>query len=65
MKYAAEIGSGAMVYVRSFITVGSDVQKLIEGIHSHIYSMEVVYWLGYFSTYAGDKMIALTFAWGE
>jgi hypothetical protein len=32
MKYAAEMGSGAMIYVPSFIKIGSDIQKLIEGI---------------------------------
>jgi hypothetical protein len=31
MKYAAEIGSGAMKYILSFIRVGSGIQKLIEG----------------------------------
>jgi hypothetical protein len=31
MKYAAEMGSGAMIYVPSFIKIGSVVRKLIGG----------------------------------
>jgi hypothetical protein len=30
-----EIGSGAVIYVPSFIKIGSGIQKLIEGIHTH------------------------------
>jgi hypothetical protein len=29
MKYAVEMGSGAMTYIQSFIKVGSGIQKLI------------------------------------
>jgi hypothetical protein len=29
MKYAAEMGSGAMIYIPSFIKIGSAIQKLI------------------------------------
>jgi hypothetical protein len=35
MKYAVEIVSGAMIYRPSFIKTGSDIQKLIGGIHRH------------------------------
>jgi hypothetical protein len=28
MKYAAEMGSGAMIYIPSFIKIGSGIQKL-------------------------------------
>jgi hypothetical protein len=31
MKYAVEMGSGAMVYIPSYIKIGSSVQKLIGG----------------------------------
>jgi hypothetical protein len=31
MKYAFEMGSGAMIYIPSFIKIGSGSQKLIEG----------------------------------
>jgi hypothetical protein len=31
MKYDIEMGSGAMIYVPSFIKIGSGIQKLIEG----------------------------------
>jgi hypothetical protein len=31
MKYATEMGSGAMIGIRSFIKIGSGIQKLIGG----------------------------------
>jgi hypothetical protein len=31
MKYAVEMGSGAMIYVPSFIKIGSGIRKLIGG----------------------------------
>jgi hypothetical protein len=31
MKYAAESGSGAMIYVPSLMKIGSSIQKLIKG----------------------------------
>jgi hypothetical protein len=31
MKYAFEMGSGAMIYIPSFIKIGSGIQKLIGG----------------------------------
>jgi hypothetical protein len=33
MKYAVEMGSGAMIYIPSFIKIGSGFQKLTRGIH--------------------------------
>jgi hypothetical protein len=34
MKYAVEMGSGAMVYIPSFIKIGSGIETLIgRGIH--------------------------------
>jgi hypothetical protein len=35
VKYATEMGSGAMMYIPSFIQTGSGIQKLIRGIHRH------------------------------
>jgi hypothetical protein len=35
MKYTVEMGSVAMIYVPSFIKIGSGIQKLIGGIHRH------------------------------
>jgi hypothetical protein len=35
MKYTVEMGSGVMIYVPSFIKIGSGIQKLIGGIHRH------------------------------
>jgi hypothetical protein len=32
------MGSGAVIYVPSFIKIGSDVQKLIRGIHRHTHT---------------------------
>jgi hypothetical protein len=32
MKYAVEMGSGAMIYIPSFIKNDSDIQNLIGGV---------------------------------
>jgi hypothetical protein len=34
MKYAVEIGSGAVIYITSFIKISSVIQMLIGGIHT-------------------------------
>jgi hypothetical protein len=36
MKYAVEMGSVAVIYIPSFIKIGSGILKLIEGIHRYI-----------------------------
>jgi hypothetical protein len=41
MKYAAEMGSGAMIYIPSFIKTDSGIPKLIVGIHRHGDSMMI------------------------
>jgi hypothetical protein len=41
MENAVEIDSGAMIYIPSFIKIGSGIQKLIRGIHRHTDSMEI------------------------
>jgi hypothetical protein len=33
MKYAVKMGSGAMIYIPSFMKIGSGIQKLIGGTH--------------------------------
>jgi hypothetical protein len=33
MKYAVEMGSVFMIYIQSFIRIGSGIKKLIEEIH--------------------------------
>jgi hypothetical protein len=33
MKYAVDMGSGAMIYISSFKKIGSGIQKLMGGIH--------------------------------
>jgi hypothetical protein len=35
MKYCVEMGSGAMIYIPSFIKIGSGIQKLIGGEAIH------------------------------
>jgi hypothetical protein len=36
MKYTMEMGSGAVIYIPSFIKIGSGIQKLIRGdIQTH------------------------------
>jgi hypothetical protein len=34
MKYAVHMGSGAVIYIPSFIEIGSGIQKLIGGGHT-------------------------------
>jgi hypothetical protein len=42
MKYTVELGSGAMMYILSFIKIGSAIPKLMgEGIDRHTDSMEI------------------------
>jgi hypothetical protein len=41
MKYAIGMGSGAMIYIPSFINIGSGIQKLIRGIQRHTDSMMI------------------------
>jgi hypothetical protein len=41
MKCAVEMGSGAMVYIPSFIKTASGIQKLIGGIYRHTDRMEI------------------------
>jgi autotransporter-associated beta strand protein len=40
MKYVVDMGSGAMIYIPSFIKIGSGIQKLI-GTHTHTGSMVI------------------------
>jgi hypothetical protein len=40
MKYAVEIGSGAVIHIPSLIKFGSDIQKL-KGVHRHTDSIEI------------------------
>jgi hypothetical protein len=41
MKYAVEMGSVAMIYIPSFIKIGSGIQKLLKGIARHMDRMEI------------------------
>jgi hypothetical protein len=42
MKYADELGSGAIIYIPSFIEIGSGIQTLTGGIRRYTYSMEII-----------------------
>jgi hypothetical protein len=35
MKQAADMGSSAMIYISSFIKIGSGIQNLLRGLHIH------------------------------
>jgi hypothetical protein len=41
MKYADETDSGYMIYIPSFIKIGSEIRKSKRGIHRYTYSMEI------------------------
>jgi hypothetical protein len=41
VKYAVEMGSGAMIHIPSFMETGSGIQNVIVGIHRYADSMEV------------------------
>jgi hypothetical protein len=42
MKYAVEMGSGAMIYIPSFIKISFAIQKFMgAGIHRHTDSMVI------------------------
>jgi hypothetical protein len=41
MKYAAETGSGVVIYIQSFIKTGSGIRKFIGIIHRHKDSMVI------------------------
>jgi hypothetical protein len=41
MKYSIKMGSGAIIYMPRFITIGSGNQKLLGGIHRHPDNMEI------------------------
>jgi hypothetical protein len=47
MKYSVEICSVTMIYIPSFIKIGSGIQKLMGMIHRYTDSMEIT--LAYFT----------------
>jgi hypothetical protein len=49
MKYAVEMGLGAMVYIADFIKIGSAIQKLIRKIHRYTDSMQIALACFFFS----------------
>jgi hypothetical protein len=48
MKYAAEMGSAAMIYIPEFIKISSEIQKLTGGIHMHTDRMVIAKFFVYF-----------------
>jgi hypothetical protein len=44
MKYAVDMGSDAMIYIPSFIEIGSTIQKLIRGIQRHTHTHTHTAW---------------------
>jgi hypothetical protein len=51
MKYAVELGSGAMIYIPGFIKIGSGIQKLMGGIHRETYTDTQTAWIGHEPTF--------------
>jgi hypothetical protein len=50
MKYAVEMGSGAMIYIPSFIKIGSGIQKLREkDLQTHRQNGDRINLLSFFS----------------
>jgi hypothetical protein len=45
MKYPVEMGSGAMIYISSFIKICSGIQKLTGEIHRHTDSIDYFHFL--------------------
>jgi hypothetical protein len=41
MKHAVEMGSGAMMYISSFIKIASGIHNLVWGIQRHTDSMVI------------------------
>jgi hypothetical protein len=41
MECAADMGSGAMIYIPRFMKTGSGIQKLVGRTHRHTDSMEI------------------------
>jgi hypothetical protein len=61
MKYTIEMGSGAMIYIPSFIKIGSSIQKLIGGIHRHRQQGDLIYLLLFFQNKeSGQKVLTVT-----
>jgi hypothetical protein len=45
MKYVTDMGSGTMIYILSFIKIGSGIRKLIRGIHRHTDTKRALWFL--------------------
>jgi hypothetical protein len=67
MEYAAEMGSRAVIYVPSFIKIGSGIQKWVSGgftdtqtaWRSHKYTLDKKFWeilIAYFPWYNTDRI---------
>jgi hypothetical protein len=61
MKYAVEMGSGYMMYIPSFIKIGSTVRKLMRGggIYRHIDSRDCIRLRSFFQNKESRLIIML------
>jgi hypothetical protein len=48
MKYAVEMGSGAMTYIPSFINIGSSIHKLMGDMQTQRQHGDLFYFYFYF-----------------
>jgi hypothetical protein len=62
MKYAVEMGSGAMIYIPSNINIGSGIQKSIGGIHTHRQHSDIMSPEAVFCGTADDKKYEKSFS---
>jgi hypothetical protein len=42
IKYAVQMGSGAIIFISIYIKIGSAIQKLIGGIQKHIQQGDLI-----------------------
>jgi hypothetical protein len=59
VRYAVEVGTGAMMYIPSFVKISSGIEKLIAGIHRH--KPTLIYFYFFFSEFRklASKFICL------
>jgi hypothetical protein len=62
IKYAVEMGSGAVMYIPSFINIGSTIQKLMGDTQTHRQHGDHIRLLSFFfqNKYAKSRLCLLT-----
>jgi hypothetical protein len=53
MKYAIEMGSGAMICIPSFVKIGSDIQRLLGDTRTHREQADLIGLLSFFQESVG------------